>query len=91
MDTQERDKMLWETAKRRAAFKMTLISYVAVNLFLIGIWYYTGGNRYFWPGWVLLGWGFGLTMQYFSAYHGGKHFSAEAEYEKLKKEKQSQF
>jgi hypothetical protein len=92
MDTQERDKALWHVAKKRAAFKMSFISYIVINLFLIGIWYYSSdGHSNFWPGWVLAGWGIGITMQYFGAYHGNKHFSAEEEYEKLKKQKQSQF
>lgn len=37
-----------------------LISYVSVNLFLVGIWYFTG-RHYFWPIWPILGWGFAIV------------------------------
>lgn len=50
-----RDHELWQTAKRRAAFKVSAASYVAVNCLLIGIWYLTSGSAgYFWPKWPLL-------------------------------------
>lgn len=77
---------LWETARRRAAFKKSLTAYFLVNAFLVGIWYFTtGGNsRHFWPIWPILGWGFGLAFQYANAYMGTQIFSAEKEYEKLK-------
>ena len=46
METQsEKDRMLWKIARKRAAFKSQAISYVAVNLFLIGIWYFTLGKK----------------------------------------------
>jgi len=32
----------------------------------------------------MLGWGFGLAIQYFDAYESGNIFSAENEYKKLK-------
>lgn len=32
-----------------------------VNVGLIGIWA-IGGGGYFWPGWVLAGWGIGLAL-----------------------------
>jgi len=35
--------------------------YIAVNLFLIAIWAVTGGG-YFWPIWVILGWGLGVVL-----------------------------
>ena len=82
----EKDKMLWQVAKKRAAFKSGLATYLLVNLFLIGVWYYSNGQHsYFWPIWPILGWGLGVAIQYFEAYHGSKIFSAEKEYEKLKK------
>lgn len=34
-------------------------AYVACNIFMIGIWAFTGAG-YFWPGWVLGGWGVAL-------------------------------
>ena len=37
------------------------VTYVVVNLFLIGVWFMSGGG-YFWPAWVLGGWGIGLAL-----------------------------
>ena len=86
---EDKDRVLWNIAKRRAAFKRSAITYVVINGFLIAIWYLTSGpNSYFWPIWALLGWGLGITMQYFGAYHGDKIFTAEKEYEKLKSQNQ---
>jgi len=87
MDNDKRDDLLWQMAKKRAGFKWSLASYIFVNAFLIGIWYFTSANlEHFWPIWPMLGWGLGLAFQYFSAYHGNQMFSAEEEYEKLKKQ-----
>lgn len=83
--TNDRDELLWQLAKKRAAFKVSLSTYLAVNTLLIAIWYFTSGvGSYFWPVWSILGWGLGVTMQYLDAYHGQKLFSTEREYEKLK-------
>ena len=79
----QKDEMLWRTAKKRANFKWSLLSYVLVNAFLIGIWA-LGDGGFFWPVWCMLGWGIGLTFQYFGAYHKTGMFSADKEYEKLK-------
>ena len=81
-----KDQMLWKMAKKRAGFKWSFLMYVLVNLMLIGIWYFTSGEEsYFWPIWPMLGWGLGITIQYFEAYHGNQFFSVQNEYEKLKK------
>jgi hypothetical protein len=87
MDTPEkREERLWHLARRRAAFKRSFLVYLIVNVFLIGVWYVTAGpNTYFWPIWPILGWGLGIGFQYAGAYHGNSVFSAEQEYEKLKK------
>jgi 2TM domain len=47
--------------KKRRDFGAHAVSYVLVNLLLIGIWAATGAG-YFWPIWVLLGWGIGLAF-----------------------------
>lgn len=87
-DDVRRDDELWQTAKRRVGFKYSLLSYVIVNAFLIGVWYFTvGPHHYFWPIWPLIGWGVGLLFQYLGAYHSSNVFSAEKEYEKLKGKK----
>ena len=38
------------------------VVYLVVNLFLIGIWWFTSPGGYFWPAWVLGGWGIGLAI-----------------------------
>ena len=81
-----KDQILWKMAKKRAGFKWSFLMYVLVNLMLIGIWYFTSGEEnYFWPIWPMLGWGLGVAIQYFEAYHGNQFFSVQNEYEKLKK------
>jgi eukaryotic-like serine/threonine-protein kinase len=44
----------------RQSFKTHLTFYLLVNLLLIGIWA-AGGGGYFWPVWVILGWGIGVA------------------------------
>jgi hypothetical protein len=88
MDNQQKDQRLWQLARKRAAFKWSLASYMFVNAFLVAIWYFSSedGDHYFWPIWPMLGWGLGIAFQYFSAYHGDKVFTTEEEYEKLKRQ-----
>ena len=91
---------LWEIAKQRARFKKQLISYIIVNAFLWGIWFFSNYNDSYginesnsitkynlpWPAWVMLGWGIGLVFAYLRAYQDNTFFNAEKEYEKLKNE-----
>ncbi|MDQ2753725.1 MAG: 2TM domain-containing protein [Bacteroidota bacterium] len=82
---QDKDRALWQMAKRRAAFKTSFVVYIVVNLGLVAIWYFSSGpGTYFWPVWPALGWGIGIALQYASAYHSNKVFSVEEEYKKLK-------
>ena len=53
--------------KRKHAFKQMLSSYVIVNAFLIVIWAVSGAG-YFWPVWVMGGWGLGLAFTAYKAY-----------------------
>ena len=54
-----------DRARRRLQSRRDLsahvVVYVVVNAFLIGIWAFTG-RGYFWPGWVIGGWGIGLAL-----------------------------
>lgn len=97
MEQQQRDERLWRMAKKRAGFKKHLTSYVVVNLFLWGIWWFTLGQYgvstgpVAWPAWVTLGWGLGLAFNYFDAYGDGDLLSTtEKEYQKLKEKEQGQ-
>lgn len=91
MNNDQRDEMLWKVAKKRAAFKRSFSIYVFVNAFLIAVWYFSSGpGSYFWPVWLMIVWGFGILMQYLSAYQGKNIFTTEEEYERLKRQQQDQ-
>ena len=38
-----------------------VVSYVVINAFLVFVWLMSGGG-YFWPGWVMAGWGIILVL-----------------------------
>lgn len=87
---EERDKQLWQIAKKRAGFKKHLASYIIVNGFLWAMWWFTEGhegNDYGgmpWPIWSTLGWGIGLAFSYYGAYHSDRETDTLREYQKLK-------
>jgi len=87
----DKDPKLWEIAQRRAGFKSHLGTYIVVNLFLWGIWYFTSQrydhNGFPWPVWSTFGWGIGLFFHFMGAYVFPKANSVEKEYEKLMRDK----
>ncbi len=46
----------------RTAFIVHARLYVVVNVFLVGVWVLAGAG-YFWPAWVILGWGIAIVLQ----------------------------
>jgi uncharacterized membrane protein len=64
--------------KRKRDFKAHVVAYVIVNAFLVVVWYLTGAG-YFWPVWVIGGWGIGLAFNAWDAY--GRHADAISEAE----------
>ena len=54
-----------EAARQRLQAKRDfgshLVAYVVVNIFLVVVWAVTGAD-YFWPIWVIGGWGIGLVL-----------------------------
>jgi hypothetical protein len=48
-------------------FRRQVITYAAVNFFLVVIWAMSGYGH-FWPVWVILGWGIGLARHAWCAY-----------------------
>lgn len=58
-------------ARKRVQAKRDLgthvVVYVVVNAFLILIWSLSG-QGYFWPAWVLGGWGIGLVLNVWEVY-----------------------
>ncbi|MGZ4674112.1 MAG: 2TM domain-containing protein [Ilumatobacteraceae bacterium] len=55
----------YEAARKRVEkkrkFRSDLAAYVVINTCLIAAWAVTGFG-YFWPGWVLAGWGVALLL-----------------------------
>lgn len=63
--------------KRKQAFKQMVVAYVIVNAFLIVVWAVSGAG-YFWPVWVMGGWGIGLAFAGYGAY-GRRHVVTDDE------------
>ena len=61
----------WTRARKRVTdrreFGSHLLVYVVVNVFFIAIWAATSAG-YFWPAWVLGGWGIGLVLHGWDAF-----------------------
>ncbi|MGN6606980.1 MAG: 2TM domain-containing protein [Jatrophihabitans sp.] len=53
--------------ERRNKFRGDLVGYLAINAFLVGIWA-ASGFGYFWPGWILGGWGLLLLLDAWNVY-----------------------
>ncbi len=95
ISSEQRDERLWKMAKKRAAFKRHLFSYIVVNAFLWVIWFFTGHyvSSYYdgyhedfhfpWPVFVMFFWGIGLFFDFFQTYFGYRDNMIEKEYQKL--------
>lgn len=82
-----KDEKLWKIAKKRAAFKRHLFTYLAVNAFLWIMWFFQflkhdHAAGFPWPLFPTIGWGLGVLFNYKEAY-SDKDSLAEKEYEKL--------
>jgi 2TM domain len=47
--------------EKRRGLQGGLVAYVVINGFLVAVWAMTGGG-YFWPAWVIAGWGVGMLL-----------------------------
>jgi len=65
--------------KKKRDFRTHVLMYVVVNAFLIGIWAVSGAD-FFWPVFVLGGWGIGLVANAWDVY--GRKPISEAEIER---------
>ena len=89
MATPLTDEQITKMAKARVSFKVHLMVYVAVNLFLVAVWWLTdgmenvdieaGGNMSYWPIWTHLGWGLGLAIHGFTVYGPANNMLAREE------------
>ena len=53
--------------EKKHEFRGDVVAYVLINVVLIGIWAVSGAG-YFWPGWVLAGWGVFLLLDAWNLY-----------------------
>ena len=62
----------YEQARKRVEqkrkFRADLVAYIVINAFLIGVWAATGMG-YFWPAWVLAGWGALLVLDAWDVFY----------------------
>jgi hypothetical protein len=54
--------------QRKRAFKQSAVTYVLVNALLVAIWAIDGTDNFFWPIFVIAGWGTFLAIQAWGAY-----------------------
>ncbi|MFA5945262.1 MAG: 2TM domain-containing protein [Candidatus Thermoplasmatota archaeon] len=91
------DEQITKMAKARVGFKTHALVYVLVNVFLMGVWMFSGGGRwmhdgvgtadvsYYWPMWTHLGWGLGLAIHGFMVYGPGSGMQQREE-ERIRRE-----
>ena len=53
--------------KKKRDFRIHLLMYVMVNALLIGVWAMSG-TEFFWPIFILAGWGIGVVANAWDAY-----------------------
>lgn len=53
--------------EKKRGWTASFVAYCVVNAFLVVMWAVTG-RGYFWPGWVLGGWGIGEALGYYDAF-----------------------
>ncbi len=54
--------------ERKRKLAADLVAYAVINAFLIVIWA-IGGFGYFWPAWVMAGWGVLLALDAWNVYY----------------------
>ena len=79
------ERRRWKQARRRAAFKKNLSSFVVVTGVCLVIWLVFDRNGSFWPAWVAFGMGIALLFQFRTAYMTDDD-QTEREYERLQNE-----
>jgi len=55
--------------KKKRDFHAHLLVYVMANAFFVTIWALTNSG-FFWPMFIIVGWGIGLVMNAWDVYHG---------------------
>lgn len=80
-------------AKDKVGFQIHFGIYIAVNLFLVAIWYFTSfprGSIFPWFIFPLFGWGIGIVGHFLAVYRGEGYVvrKAELEYQRLKRDRE---
>lgn len=52
---------------KRHKLRVDIAAYVVINIFLVAVWAFSG-KGYFWPGWVMAGWGVLLLLDAWNLY-----------------------
>jgi len=68
---EERRDAAIKRLKAKRGFLSNLGAYVIINAFLVVVWALSG-QGYFWPIWVMAGWGIGLASHAWAIYGGGR-------------------
>lgn len=68
-DTELREQAVKRLKKRRD-FRGHLLVYTLVNAFLVVIWAVTSSGGFFWPIFLIVGWGIGVIMNAWDVYFG---------------------
>ncbi len=57
-----------QSLKKKRDFRTHLVLYLVVNACLVGIWAITSPGRFFWPVFVIVGWGIGVVANAWDVY-----------------------
>ena len=68
-----------ENIKRKQEFWRFFWVWIGLSIILIGVWYFAGAHRYFWPGWPIGGVAIGLFFTGLNAYGPGKRIITDDE------------
>jgi fatty acid desaturase len=66
--------------ERKRKLRADVLAYAVVNVFLVGAWAVTGFG-YFWPAWVMAGWGVLLVLGAWNVYGNRKITESDIERE----------
>ena len=66
-DRDEAREAAVKRVKAKRDFKTHAVAYVLVNTMFVLIWALSG-RGYFWPIWIIAGWGIGLAMNAWAVY-----------------------
>lgn len=94
MDDEMLRKRAEKIAREKVGFQIHFGIYIAVNLFLAAIWFFTTspwGSVFPWFIFPLAGWGIGIVGHFLGAYRGEGYVISleEREYRKLKQKQKS--